>query len=148
MIDNNPAKPKTQMLPQESDRLRRLINNTRNKGTAELPAHKPELVLSVRGMTEHYQFDEKLSITIGRTDSSNIINVDVDLTPYGAHERGVSRVHVLLQLFPGNRIYVMDMGSSNGTHLCGEAIIPFKFYLIHDYDYLVLGRLPVQVHFQ
>jgi hypothetical protein len=144
----NPAKPKTAALPDNSVHLRRLVNNTRDKGTDELPSHKPELVLSVRGMTEHYQFNDKLSITVGRSDQENIINVDVDLTPYGAHERGVSRVHLLMQLFPGNRIYVMDMGSSNGTHLSGERLTPFKFYLIHDYDYLVLGRLPVQVHFQ
>jgi len=144
----NPPKPKTAALPDHSSHLRRLVNNTRGKGTSELPAHKPGLALSVRGITEHYHFNDKLSITVGRSDSSNIISVDVDLTPYGAHERGVSRVHVLMQLFPGNRIYVMDMGSSNGTYLSGEQLAPFKFYLLHDYDYLVLGRLPVQVHFQ
>src|SRR5689334_19234002 len=124
MTDNHPVKHKTAMIPEQSSHLRCLVNNTRGKGSSELPAHKPELVLSVRGMTEHYQFNNKLSITLGRADPGNIINVDVDLGTYGAHERGVSRVHVLMQLFPGNRIYVMDMGSSNGTHLSGEPLTP------------------------
>ena len=148
--DDRQFRRKTALIPDYSSHLRLLVHNTTGTGTDDLPSHKPELILSIRGMTTHYHFDKKLTIMLGRIDASNLNNddVDVDLTPYSAYERGVSRLHMLMQLFPGNRIEVMDMGSSNGTHLSGKPLIPLKFYLLHDYDYLVLGRLPVQVHFQ
>ncbi len=70
----------------------------------------------------------------------------VDLTPFGAEELGVSRLHARLRR-KGILVYVADMGSLNGTHLNGRRLIPEGERLLRDNDELYLSRLRIRVHF-
>lgn len=75
---------------------------------------------------------------IGRP--SRDIKVDLDLTPYGALEAGVSRQHAVLYRTPHN-ISLADMGSTNGTYLNGTRLVAHQPRLLRDGDEVGFGML-------
>jgi len=82
-------------------------------------------------------------ITIGRSD--NELHVEVDLTPYHAQRRGVSRQHVKI-LRRDDQIYIQDLRSTNGTRMNGQTLEPGRAYELHGNENLVLGQFPIQIH--
>jgi hypothetical protein len=106
-----------------------------------------ELVLLVRGMVERLMLEENTPVTLGRTDMKSRTIPDVDLTPYGALDRGVSREHATLQI-NGSRILVTDLGSTNGTFVAGLRLPPNTPTQLQKGDELMLGRLAIQVLFR
>ncbi len=69
----------------------------------------------------------------------------VDLTAFGADELGVSRQHAMLKPTETD-LFVVDLGSTNGT-LCNNEIIDMNAsYSLLNGDTLTLGRLQFIVH--
>lgn len=101
--------------------------------------------LVIRGMVERISFDDRHSCTVGRTDHKKAAP-DVDLSSYGADQRGVSREHVRLEI-KEDQLFLTDLGSTNGTLLRTEAITAFTPYLLRNGDEIVLGRLVTHVVF-
>jgi pSer/pThr/pTyr-binding forkhead associated (FHA) protein len=85
-------------------------------------------------------------IIIGRADVTSHLQPDVDLTPFGGGEKGVSRVHAAIDR-AGESLTIVDFGSRNGTYLNGQRLIPHEPYLLHDGDEMRLGELTVQIGF-
>jgi hypothetical protein len=71
---------------------------------------------------------------------------DVDLNPFGADEKGVSRRHVKIQ-YKSPLFYVTDLGSSNGTWLNGRRLVPNSGRPLRNGDELRLGHLKMSVRF-
>ena len=69
---------------------------------------------------------------------------DIDLTPYQAYANGVSRLHAVLKR-EGKRVFVMDLGSSNGTYLNGKRLQPNIDQTLNHGDMLALGKLKIQI---
>lgn len=108
---------------------------------------KQAVTLIIRDMSEHLVLDDDQPISVGRADLEGGFRPDVDLMPYGAKERGVSREHVRLQL-RDRRLYIIDLGSANGTFVGNQRLTPEEPHELHDGDELLLGRLPVRVEFE
>ena len=87
---------------------------------------------------------DKKDFTLGRAVEGQSILPDVDLSAYDAFSQGVSRMHVSLRIMNGD-VYAMDLGSSNGTKINGQKIVPHVEYSISHGDLITLGRLKVQV---
>ena len=86
-------------------------------------------------------------ITIGRiSDIPDDTHPDVDLGPYGAGEKGVSRKHIKIKR-KNILVYVADLGSTNGTLLNGRRLIPNAERLLRNGDELQLGHLKIRVKF-
>jgi hypothetical protein len=86
-------------------------------------------------------------VTLGRTGPREVAEPDfTDLTPYNAHQHGVSRAHCLLRR-RDRCLLVTDLGSTNGTYLNGELLLPHRDYVLADGDHLVLGSLHLIVFF-
>jgi len=83
-------------------------------------------------------------IIMGRSCVTDNSQPDVDLTPFGAGEKGVSRGHVQFSC-KGPLVYITDLGSLNGTRLNGTALIPEVPRLLRDGDSLQLGKLMIKV---
>lgn len=80
-------------------------------------------------------------VHLGRgKNESNVI----DLTPYGAEQLGVSRRHVTLRPTASN-LFVVDLGSTNGTKRNGRSIGLNTPYSLADGDTLSLGNLELVV---
>jgi len=83
--------------------------------------------------------------TLGRITEGQPILPDVDLTPYEAYSQGVSRLHAALKIVY-KRVVVVDLGSSNGTRVNGEKIIPNVDFPIKQGDIIALGRLKFKLY--
>lgn len=92
-------------------------------------------VLPLGGRTE---------FTLGRVTEGQPILPDVDLSSYEAYSQGVSRLHAAIKIV-NQRIVVVDLGSSNGTRVNGQKIVPNVDFPINHGDVVALGRLRIQV---
>jgi len=82
--------------------------------------------------------------TLGRLSEGQSIMPDIDLTPYQAYASGVSRLHAVVKR-DSSRIFVMDLGSSNGTYLNGRRLNPHMEEDLKHGDVVALGKLKIQV---
>jgi len=82
--------------------------------------------------------------TLGRLSEGQPIMPDIDLTPYQAYASGVSRLHAVVKR-DVERIFVMDLGSSNGTYLNGRRLSPHMEEDLKHGDVVALGKLKIQV---
>jgi hypothetical protein len=92
-------------------------------------------ILHLAGRTE---------FTLGRVAEGQPILPDVDLSPYEAYTQGVSRLHSCLKII-NQRVVITDLGSSNGTRVNGQKIMPHIDYPLNHGDVIALGKLKVQV---
>ncbi|GAB4537613.1 MAG: hypothetical protein Kow0063_24580 [Anaerolineae bacterium] len=83
-------------------------------------------------------------VRLGRSDPSQNIFPEVDLTDDLAMEYGVSREHAAI-VGRGGSIMVEDLGSTNGTLLNGERLDPYMPEPLRHGDQLQLGRLLIEV---
>ncbi|MHB8135273.1 MAG: FHA domain-containing protein [Anaerolineaceae bacterium] len=86
----------------------------------------------------------RTEFTFGRVAEGQPILPDVDLSPFEAYSQGVSRLHAALKIHH-NRVTIMDLGSSNGTRVNGQKIVPHVDYPINQGDIIALGKLKIQV---
>lgn len=82
--------------------------------------------------------------TLGRLSEGQPIMPDIDLTPYQAYASGVSRLHAVVKR-EGNRVVVMDLGSSNGTYLNGRRLNPHVEEPLSHGDIVAVGKLKIQI---
>jgi hypothetical protein len=87
---------------------------------------------------------DRTEFTLGRVSEAQPIMPDIDLTPYQAYANGVSRLHAVLKR-EGKRVFVMDLGSSNGTYLNGKRLAPNVDQTVNHGDMLALGKLKIQI---
>lgn len=78
-------------------------------------------------------------VVLGRMGSA-----DLDLEPYGAHRKGVSRRHALLRP-TANRLYMIDLDSTNGTRHNALTLGAGQAREICDGDIITLGSLSLGV---
>lgn len=125
---------------------RKFINKPlTQRGTGKLDESKT-ILFFILGMVERLSFETSNMAYLGRFDSHAKGENEIDLSTYGAVDRGVSRVHCKLEL-QGNELYVTDLDSSNGTYIKGVRLTPNQPYRLQKGDEIMLGRLPVQIVF-
>ncbi len=102
------------------------------------PAMRPRLVVNATGA----QFDltGKSQVLVGREDPVSGIFPDVDLTPHGGVEGGVSRSHAKLA-FNGFQWTVEDLNSTNFTFVNNQKLAPGAPQPLNNGDQLRLGRV-------
>jgi hypothetical protein len=86
------------------------------------------------------------AVHLGRLDPSSEIFPEVDLTPDGGLEKGVSRRHARIHR-RDNLTVVEDLGSINGTFLNGRRLTPYLSQPLQNGDQLQLGKLLIRVEF-
>lgn len=87
---------------------------------------------------------DRTEFTLGRSAEGQPIVPDVDLSPHNAYANGVSRLHAVLKLIQ-DQIVIVDLGSSNGTFLNGNRLLPYVETPVTNGDFLYLGKLKMQV---
>jgi len=83
-------------------------------------------------------------VVIGRSVDNETVNVD--LTPYGALDSGVSRRHVRIERIQ-DTLHVRDLESANGTFLNRTRIAPNTPHVLRNRAVLQLGKLILRVQF-
>jgi hypothetical protein len=107
------------------DTLYEGIEPRRRWGTAYFD-RRSKLQLHFRDSDEVLVLDVDREIILGRAHNEpGIPQPDVDLSPYGALEKGVSRNHLAL-MRDHDTVVVTDMGSANSTYLNGQRLMPYE----------------------
>jgi pSer/pThr/pTyr-binding forkhead associated (FHA) protein len=105
------------------------------------------LVFHFKNSEKSLEITAKDEMVIGRADSKSNHFPDIDLTPYGALEEGISRTHARLAR-SGNSIVLTDMDSVNGTYVNGQRLPANQQRILRDGDEMRLGRLVINVYFK
>lgn len=93
------------------------------------------------GGGEYFGLDINGELVLGRgMDGAEVF----DLTPYGAETKGVSRRHAVLRPTMNN-LYLIDVGSTNGTLRNDRSIGVNTPYSLADRDRLTLGHMEMQI---
>lgn len=100
------------------------------------------LYLIESGMILHLSGQNEF--TLGRVAEGQPILPDVDLSPYEGYSHGVSRLHSALKL-NDQRVFITDLGSSNGTRLNGQKLLPNIDYPLSHGDVVALGKFKIQI---
>jgi len=114
------------------------------------PAHVGRgmaVLMHIREIDETVTLHPQGRIIFGRSDESTADQPDVDLTPYGALEKGVSRQHAILEI-ADDTVMLVDIGSSNGTFLNGQRLRPNQPRVLRDGDEVRLGKLVANIYFK
>ncbi len=82
----------------------------------------------------------KSEILIGREDPVSNIFPDIDLTPHGGDEGGVSRRHARI-FAQGNQIFIEDLNSTNYTYVNQQKLTPGQPHPLKDGDEVRLGKV-------
>jgi len=96
--------------------------------------------LIVEADNQEFDLSGKDNVIIGREDAVSNIFPDVDLTPHGGEEGGVSRMHA--RIFVENGQYMLeDENSTNFTFLNRQKLTAKTPMALHDNDEIKLGRV-------
>ncbi|MGF1505979.1 MAG: FHA domain-containing protein [Anaerolineae bacterium] len=106
---------------------------------AETPVWRVELQDLKGAGTGTLGIDIPGDLVIGR-GTNNDDKPDIDLREYGAGKKGVSRRHAMLRPTK-NQLYIIDLGSTNGTMLNAVPIGKGVAKPVKDRDTVTLGRL-------
>lgn len=139
-------------LVQHSEASQPLLHTKKLNGTARLDfipaATRPDtLVVFVDGHREPFTAVAQPLITLGRqATEANGTTQHIDLEPYGAFDKGVSRMHMTVRRV-GKGFQVEDLGSANGTFVNGFSLAPHTPHELKNGDELRLGDLRMHVYF-
>lgn len=113
----------------------------------DLPDLSPEtLVLFMAGQEKPILVENVDEVVLGRMGDGPVER-GVDLTDFEAMSLGVSRRHALVQ-YRDESFMLRDLGSTNGSQLNEEALLPSRSYRLRPFDQITLGRLKLMVYFQ
>jgi hypothetical protein len=147
--DNEPVKRETSLL---DDQLPRPMMPQSNEGariqTARLAAPW-RLLLQIGGENQTtVGIEVRDRIVLGRGDPVASFYPDLDLSPYGGQEGGVSRRHAaIIQDEENKALYVEDLNSTNGTRINGFSLEPRRRYRLRDGDELEFGHVHMILRF-
>lgn len=96
--------------------------------------------LIVEADNQEFDLSGKDNVVIGREDAVSNIYPDVDLTPHGGEEGGVSRLHARI-FFDNGQYMLEDENSTNFTFLNRQKLAGKTPMPLHDNDEVRLGRV-------
>lgn len=107
------------------------------------PSGAPKLV--VQADNTSFDLAGKNEVVLGREDPVSNIYPDIDLTPHGGEEGGVSRLHAKL-LLSDSQYLIEDQNSTNFTFVNKQKLAPKTPTAIKDGDEIRLGRVVLTFH--
>ena len=115
-------------------------------GSTALSTHS-NVVIRFQEDNTHVSLESQAEIVLGRSDDRTLTYPDLDLTPHGAIEHGVSRTHAAIRRSE-DKLLLIDLGSANGTFLNGQKVAPETPRILRDGDEIRLGRLVSHIYFE
>lgn len=126
MSDIKPMIPLRELKKMRGNEKSNLVDN--DKTPSVEPVEEPKVytykILGVRGQLKDKEFSLDKDVIIGRDPAT----ANVLFTPDYAK---ISRTHVKVEKLQGKRVYITDLGSSNGTYMAdGTKLEAGKTYML------------------
>ncbi|MBA3871018.1 MAG: FHA domain-containing protein [Anaerolineae bacterium] len=109
-------------------------------------AYSNKITVELAESGERLSVENQKRIVIGRSSTHSVRTPDVDLAPFHAFSKGVSSLHASI-FRADDCVSISDLGSTNGTYLNREGLIPHQAYPLHNGDLIYLGQMAVRVYF-
>lgn len=87
---------------------------------------------------------EATPVVVGRKANDTDEHISVNLAPFEGFELGVSRTHATFERV-GSRLFLRDLGSTNGTWVNGERLVANHVNEVAHGDYIEFGRLSTKL---
>ena len=115
---------------------------------AQTAYFRPNLKLLIQIETSRqplvFDFQTIDMLVIGRSDPDIGEEPDIDLTHFGAVEKGISRRHATI-FWQNGALHLMDEASANGTSLNGDPLTSHRPYLLRSGDLVTLAGLALRL---
>lgn len=98
------------------------------------------------GTATTVQAQVREAMVLGRGDQHTGYRPEVDLLPFDAFNKGVSRRHAIITV-KNSRLYLRDLNSTNGTRVNSTVCTPGVEQRLRHGDEVVLGQLRMQLTF-
>jgi len=137
-----------------NERVNTLVYPNQNRGlevdfTQTIPKKLLEdstFILYSTEREEVIDIPKQNEFTIGRFVEGQVITPDVDLNNYEAYDMGISRLHATIRInVEKNKIFVVDLGSANGSSVNGYEIPANSEVPLNHGDVLSLGKFNMKV---
>jgi hypothetical protein len=110
------------------------------------PASSRPLLLYLQDSTAPIAINRLNNLVMGRKNMEDATDiVDIDLTPFGAQDKGVSRKHASIDARKEPPT-ITDLGSANGTFINGVKLEANKAEPLESGDELRLGHLVMRLY--
>lgn len=109
------------------------------------PLRAGQIALLISGAAQAVILQGQPEFILGREGSEQVVP-DLNLNPYGAREKGVSRLHAALRL-DRSQVLLIDLGSTNGTRLNGKPLAAHQPIRVESGDEIRLGKLMLRISF-
>lgn len=86
-------------------------------------------------------------IVLGRAGGEMGDTLHLNLDPYEAESRGVSRRHAIFTR-DGNHLLLADLNSTNSTYINQKRLSANEYVVVHDGDEIRLGHLSMRLFFK
>jgi hypothetical protein len=148
-VDEESLKRKTLPLSEVLQRPRMPLEERAPRPQTARLAPPWRLLLQIGGQNQTtVGIEVKERIVLGRSDPVANFYPDLDLSPYGGQEGGVSRRHATIIQDDGTKaLYIEDMNSTNGTRINGFSLEPRRRYRLRDSDELEFGGVRMVLRF-
>ncbi len=142
----NPDTTQTAIMPRPAPQTEIPPDDDVLGGTSRFSAGSVLYVSIERVNSPIARYVHREPIILGREEDNLLGRNDINLTPYNAKERGVSRRHAQIY-YKGGELFIEDLGSSNGTAVNGSLLTKNEPQQLRDGDEIVLGHMMVWVNF-
>lgn len=141
-------KVRTRTLPEtDPEFLYALAARTESPSGTSILGDKKEVMLLIDNDIKRFTLSKSTRWLLGRFEDATDHPDQIDLSPYAARDKGVSRFHLQLQI-ENEQLFATDLNSMNGTYLSSDPLPANKRVLVRNGDILILGRLSIQVLFR
>jgi pSer/pThr/pTyr-binding forkhead associated (FHA) protein len=113
-------------------------------GTSTIGIESEGISLHLLESGEVMYLSGRMEFSVGRATDGQPILPDVDLSPFDAYAQGVSRLHATIKIVD-HGVVITDLGSSNGTRVNGQKIVPHIDYPLNHGDVMALGKFKIQI---
>ncbi len=110
----------------------------------EVPRRSRVVTFDLIDTADHITLEAREHISLGRADKDSDWQPTLDLTPYGAAQKGVSRMHADIFL-EKDQVFILELGSANGTWINGIRVQMGQAQPLNTGDELALGKMRMRV---
>jgi hypothetical protein len=110
------------------------------------PISGTSIALYIEDAQEPFVLEVVRQAILGRYEANSRSQPRIDLTPYRAYDKGVSRLHAIIRRTE-NGLMIEDLASTNGTWLNDTPLDPYMPRSVNSGDRIRLSKLELEIRF-